>query len=133
MKKVKFDNRLSIELQKKVPGIKLTPGQMEVMQLEGWLVDEHVCVQKPMPEHDANWRVSLYPWGHKIGFDFYTKADAVEYAKDVSSLGIDWNAIYAADNWTETDQYHLMLFQLRAIRAVYEAEGYFDSNSDDAS
>jgi hypothetical protein len=79
MKKVKFDNSQSIELQKALPGAELTPEQLSIMHIEGWLVDDHVCVQKPAG--DAGWRVSLYPWGDRISGEFYFKADAVEYAK----------------------------------------------------
>jgi hypothetical protein len=43
MKKVKFDNRQSIALQKALLGA--APEQIEVLQIDGWLVDDHVCVQ----------------------------------------------------------------------------------------
>jgi hypothetical protein len=65
MKRVKFDNSLSLQLaygDRKMP---------PVLKLEGWLVDSHVCVQMPNLEIGSGWRVSLYPWGHAISFDFY--------------------------------------------------------------
>jgi hypothetical protein len=76
MKKVKFDNSQSIALQQALPGATLTSEQLEPMKIEGWLVDNHVCVQKP----GANgFRcVSLYPWGDKISFEFFSKDDAIE-------------------------------------------------------
>jgi hypothetical protein len=84
MRKVKFDNSQSITLQKALPGVTLTPEQLRPMKIEGWLVDDHVCVQKPAEFSD--WCVSLYPWGDKISREFFSKADATEYAKDVSKL-----------------------------------------------
>ena len=75
MKKVKFDNSLSLELA--FAGRRMPP----ILILEGWLVDDHVCIQQPK-------RVSLYPWGHVLTFDFYAKSDAAEFAKDISKLGI---------------------------------------------
>jgi hypothetical protein len=76
MKRVKFDNRQSIALQSALPGVTLTPAQRSPMKLEGWLVDDHVCIQKP---GDRNaWCVSLYPWGEKISFEFF---NATEHAK----------------------------------------------------
>jgi hypothetical protein len=124
MKKVKFDNSGSISLHQAL-GETLTPDQSEVMKLEGWLVDDHVCVQRPIPKDDAGWRVSLYPWGHRISFDFFTKEDAAEYAKDVSKLGVDWAAIYSAENFTATEEYQSALMQLIALRDEYETNGYF--------
>jgi hypothetical protein len=132
MKKVKFDNSQSFALQQAL-GETVTPDQSEVMKLEGWLVDDHVCVQKPIPDDDAGWRVSLYPWGHKISFDFFTKEDAVEYAKDVSKLGVDWAAIYSAENFTETKDFQSALTRLIALRDLYEADGYFKSRDDEPS
>ena len=46
-KKVKFDNSQSIELQKALPGAELSSEQLTIMHIEGWLVDDHVSVQKP--------------------------------------------------------------------------------------
>jgi hypothetical protein len=93
MKKVQFDTRQSIALQKALPGVTLTPEQLEPMKIEGWLVDDHVCVQKPTGDN-GSWCVSLYPWGDKISPQFFSRDDATEYAKDVSKLGIDWKAGY---------------------------------------
>jgi hypothetical protein len=121
MKKVKFDNRQSIALQKALPGAEME--QLEVFQIEGWLVDDHVCVQKPAG--DASWQVSLYPWGDLISADFYTKADAVEYANDVSKFGVDWNAIYQPANYAKSALYRRALSQLKALRDRYEEGGYF--------
>ena len=98
MRKVRFNNRQSIELSRRL-GANLTADQSEVIQLEGWLVDNHVCVQKPISKIGAAWRVSLYPWGHVVSGDFYIKDDAIAYAKDLSALGIDWQALYDAANF----------------------------------
>ena len=89
MKKVKFDNSLSLELA--YAGQRMPP----ILILEGWLVDDHVCIQLPNLENGSDWRVSLYPWGHVLTFDFYTKSDATEFAKDISKLGIDWKFIHS--------------------------------------
>ena len=72
MKKVKFDNSLSLELA--FAGRRMPP----ILILEGWLVDDHVCIQQPNLEIGSDWRVSLYPWGHVLTFDFYTRADATD-------------------------------------------------------
>jgi hypothetical protein len=101
MKKVRFDNRQSIALQKALAGAALE--QIEVLQIEGWLIDDHVCVQKPGA--GAGWRVSLYPWGDLIGAEFYTKDDAIEYAKDVSKFGVDWDSIYRPENYAKSARY----------------------------
>ncbi|HMF69356.1 MAG TPA: hypothetical protein VK602_17305 [Phyllobacterium sp.] len=130
MKKVKFDNNQSIALQKALPGVALTPEQMEVMNLEGWLVDDHVCIQKPVPKINAGWRVSLYPWGDLISGDFYTKSDATEYAKDVSKLGIDWKAIHSPENYAKGDLHLQALAKLSALRDEYEADGYFEARDE---
>jgi hypothetical protein len=123
MRKVKFDNSQSIALQQALPGVTLTSEQLEPMKIEGWLVDDHVCVQKPGEYSD--WCVSLYPWGDKISFEFFSKADATEYAKDVSKLGIDWKTIYSPENYVKSDLYLRALAQIVALRDVYEAGGYF--------
>jgi len=123
MKKVKFDTSQSIAMQKALPGATLTPEQLEPSKIEGWLVDDHVCIQKP--GDGASWRVSLYPWGDRISGDFFTKADAMEYARDVSKLGIDWTAVYAPENYVKGDLYFRALIQLRALRDEYAAGGYF--------
>jgi hypothetical protein len=121
MKKVRFDNRQSIALQKALPGA--TPDQIDVLQIEGWLVDDHVCVQKP--GGGAGWRVSLHPWGDLISAEFYTKDDAIEYAKDVSKFGVDWNAVYQPANYAKSALYRRALSQLATLRDKYEAGGYF--------
>ena len=123
MKKVKFDNSQSIALHKALPGVTLTPEQMEPMKIEGWLVDDHVCVQEP--GNNVSWCISLYPWGDKISLEFFSKEDAIEYAKDVSKLGIDWKAIHSPENYAISDLYLLTLAQLNALRDEYEADGYF--------
>jgi hypothetical protein len=131
MKRVKFDNRQSIALQSALPGVTLTPGQRSPMKLEGWLVDDHVCIQKP---GDRNaWCVSLYPWGDKISFDFFTKDDATEYAKDVSKLGIDWTTMFLPENYVKSAAYMKALAQLHTLRDRYEADGYFKSRDDEPS
>jgi hypothetical protein len=122
MKKVKFDNSQSIALQKAL-GAKLTPEQLEPVKIEGWLLGDHVCVQKPVS--DSGWRVSLYPWGDKISLDFFSKADAIDYAKDVNALKIDWAAIYAPENYVRSELYFSALAKLIAVRDQYEADGYF--------
>ena len=123
MKKVKFDTSQSIALHKALPGVTLTPEQVQPMKIEGWLVDDHVCVQKP--GNNVSWCVSLYPWGDKISLEFFSKDDAIEYAKDVCKLGIDWNAIHSPENYAISDLYLLTLAQLNALRDEYEADGYF--------
>jgi hypothetical protein len=123
MKKVKFDTSRSIAMQKALPGVTLTPEQLQPSEIEGWLVDDHVCVQRP--GDGASWRVSLYPWGDKISGDFFTKADATEYAKDVSKLGIDWKAVFLPKNYGISDLHFQVLAQLCALRDEYAAEGYF--------
>jgi hypothetical protein len=124
MRKVKFDDSQSIALQKALPDVTLTPEQQKPTKIEGWLVDDHVCVQKPVGG-DGSWRVSLYPWGHKISYDFFSKADATEYAEEVSKLGIDWNAVYSPENFVKSELYWQALAQLVVLRDVYEAGGYF--------
>jgi hypothetical protein len=128
MKKVKFDTSQSIALQKALPGVTLTPEQLEPMKIEGWLVDVHVCVHKPAG--DNGWRVSLYPWGDRISLDFFSKDDAIEYAKDVGKLGIDWKAVYLPENYAKSDLHSKALAQLNALRDKYEADGYFKSGDD---
>jgi hypothetical protein len=123
MRKVKFDNGQSIALQEALLGA--AAEQTEVVQIEGWLVDDHVCVHKPVGE--VGWRVSLYPWGDLISEDFYSKADAVEYAKDVSKFGMDWDAIYRPENYGKSAIHRKALTQLRALRDEYETGGYFKS------
>jgi hypothetical protein len=122
MKKVTFDNRQSIALQIGL-GQNLSPEQSEPMKIDGWLVDEHVCVQKPSSA--SGWRVSLYPWGDKISFDFFSKADAIDYAKQVSALGIDWTTICRPENYYRSDVYFDSLEQLIVLRDQYEADGLF--------
>jgi hypothetical protein len=122
--KVKFDTSQSIAREKALPGVTLTPEQLEPMKIEGWLVDDHVCVQMPAGDN-GSWCVSLYPWGDKISFEFFSKDDAIEYAKDVSKLGIDWEEIYSPVNFAMSDLYLLALAQLKALRDQYEADGYF--------
>jgi hypothetical protein len=124
MKKVQFDTRQSIALQKALPGVTLTPEQLEPMKIEGWLVDDHVCVQKPTGDN-GSWCVSLYPWGDKISPQFFSRDDATEYAKDVSKLSIDWKAVYTPENYVKSDLYLQALAQLHALRDIYEADGYF--------
>ena len=119
MKKVKFDNSLS--LQQAFAGRRMPP----IVMLEGWLVDDHVCIQKPNLENGSDWRVSVYPWGHLLSLDFYTKADATEFAKDVSKLGIDWEFIYSSKPIGRSPEYKRALAQIRALRNRYEADGFF--------
>jgi hypothetical protein len=64
-------------------------------------------------------------------FDFFTKEDAVEYAKDVSKLSIDWAATYSAEKFTETKECRSALTRLIALRDLYEADGYFKSRDDE--
>jgi hypothetical protein len=87
------------------------------------LIGGHICVQKPFP--DSGWRVSLYPWGDKISYDFFGKADAIEYAKDVEALKIDWRAVYAAENYVRSEPYFSSLAMLIEVRDRYEADGFF--------
>jgi hypothetical protein len=121
MKKVKFDNGLS--LRQAFVG-RQTPS---VLSLEGWLVDDHVCIQKPNLENESDWCVSLYPWGHLLSFDFYTKSDATEFAVDISKLGIDWEAVYSSVSIGRSPDYKRALAQIRALRDRYEADGFFKS------
>jgi hypothetical protein len=124
MKKVQFDTSQSIAMHR-ASGETVAPDEREPMAIEGWLVDDHVCVQMPIAQDDAGWRVSLYPWGYKISFDFFSKADAIEYAEDVSKLGIDWVAIYSVENFTETSVFRAALAQIIELRDAYDADGYF--------
>ena len=123
MKKVKFDNSQSIALHKALPGVTLTPEQMEPMKIEGWLVDDHVCVQKP--GNNVSWCISLYPWGDKISLEFFSKEDAIEYAKDVSKLGIDWKAIHSPENYAISDLYLLALAQLKCLARRVRGRWFF--------
>ena len=52
----------------------------------GGLVCDHDCVQQPNLENGSDWRVSLYPWGHVLTFDFYTKSDATDGRSDFNGL-----------------------------------------------
>jgi hypothetical protein len=128
MQKVKFDNSQSIALQSALPGVTLTPAQRNPMKLEGWLVDDHVCIQKAGDR--SGWCVSLYPWGDKISLEFFAKDDATEYAKDVSKLGIDWITIYLPENYVKSAAYGEALAQLHVLRDRYEADGYFKPRDD---
>ena len=119
MKKVKFDNSLSLELA--YAGRRMPP----ILMLEGWLVDDHVCIQQPNLENGSDWRVSLYPWGHLLTLDFYTRSDATEFAKDISKLGIDWKFIYSVKPIGRSPEYKWALAQIRALRNQYEADGFF--------
>jgi hypothetical protein len=122
MRKVKFDNSQSIALQKAL-GVSLTSEQMKPMKIEGWLVGDHVCIQNPL--QDGGWRVSLYPWGDKISLDFFSKDDAIEYAKDVNALGATGSPFTRTENYVRSELYFSSLAKLIAIRDRYEAEGYF--------
>jgi hypothetical protein len=64
-------------------------------------------------------------WGDLISADFYTKADAIEYAKDVSKFGVDWDDIYQPKNYAKSALYRRALSQLAALRDKYEAGGFF--------
>jgi hypothetical protein len=101
----------------------------EISQLEGWLVDEHVCVQKPDPERDWGWRVSLYPWGLRLSEDFYAWPDAEEYAQEISRLGIDWPSIYASEDFGESPEFKNARAKITEIRDRYEAQGFFRTAS----
>ena len=120
MKKVKFDNSLS--LRQAFAGRQMPP----ILILEGWLVDDHVCVQKPNLENGSDWRVSLYPWGHVLSFDFYTKSDATEFAKDVCELRIDWKFIHSSTPIGRSPEYKRALAQIRALRNQYEADRHVE-------
>jgi hypothetical protein len=124
MKKVKFDNAQAIALHQSL-GKPLTSDQAKPVKLEGWLVDDHLCVQKPLPKSDADWRVSLYPWGDLIVSEFFTKADATAFAEDVSALELDWERVRSAG--VEDESYQLAIMQVRAIRGKYEVEGLMKS------
>jgi hypothetical protein len=70
-------------------------------------------------------RLSL-PWGHVVSGDFYTKDDAIEYARDLSALGIDWPKLYdEAKNFGETPGYKRELARLIELHHRYAAEGFF--------
>jgi hypothetical protein len=75
-------------------------------------VDGHVCVQTPDPGRDWGWRVSPYPRGLRLSEDFYAKADAEEFAREVSRLGIEWRSIYASENFGETTEFKEALAKL---------------------
>jgi hypothetical protein len=102
-------------------GRNFTADQAKPTKLEGWLVDDHVCVQKPAPGSDGGWRVSLYPWGDLIASEFFTKEDATSFAKDVSALGIDWARIRSAG--IADEEYQSAIILVGGIRATYEADG----------
>jgi hypothetical protein len=125
MKKVKFDNAQAIALHQSL-GKNLTSDEAKVMKLEGWLVDDHLCVQKPTPKSDVGWRVSLYPWGDLIASEFFTKDDATSFAKDISALEIDWESIRSAG--MEAEEYQRAIELVRGIRALYEADGLMKSS-----
>jgi len=91
----------------------------------GGLVCDHDCVQQPNLEYGSDWRVSLYPWGHVLSFDFYTKSDATEFAKDVCKLRIDWKFIHSSTPIGRSPEYKRALAQIRALRNQYEADGFF--------
>jgi hypothetical protein len=118
MKKVKFNDAPTLAA--------FGDNRSDVLPLEGWLVDEHVCVQTPDPGRDWGWRVSLYPWGLRLSEDFYAKADAEEFAREVSRLGIDWCSIYASENFGETTEFKEALAKLTEMRDRYDAQGYFE-------
>ena len=86
----------------------------------------HVCVQKPNLENGSDWRVSLYPWGHVLSFDFYTKSDATEFAKDVCKLRIDWKFIHSSTPIGRSPEYKRALAQIRALRNQYEADRHVE-------
>jgi hypothetical protein len=119
MKKVRFDDAPTLAAFKE--------DLSEIIPLEGWLVDEHVCVQKPDPERDWGWRVSLYPWGLRLSEDFYARADAEEYAKEISRLGIDWRSIYASEDLGESAEFKDARAKITEIRDRYDAQGFFKS------
>jgi hypothetical protein len=124
MKKVKFDNSQSIAFRMTLPGLAPMLVQLKPMKLEGWLVDEHVCVQKPAGKN-GGWCVSLYLWGDMISLDFVCKDDATEYAQDVSKMEIDWKTIYRPENYGTGDLYSRAIKALNALAGVYRAAGYF--------
>jgi hypothetical protein len=102
----------------------------ETIRLEGWLVDEHVCIQKPDRKREWGWRVSLYPWGLRLSEDFYARADAEEYAREVSALGIDWRSIYAQENFGESPEFEVAHTKISEIRNRYESQGFFKTRID---
>jgi hypothetical protein len=57
--------------------------------------------------------------------EFYTKDDAIEYAKDVSKFGVDWAAVYRPENYAKSGRYRQTLSKLQVLRDEYEAGGYF--------
>ena len=109
MKKVKI-RQLVFSLELAYAGQRMPP----ILILEGWLVDDHVCVQQPNLENGSDWRVSLYPWGHVLTFDFYTKSDATEFAKDVCKLRIDWKFIHSSTPIGRSPEYKRALAQIKS-------------------
>jgi hypothetical protein len=119
MKKVHFDTSSSIAFQLRL-GRDLPQEQRVPAKLEGWLVDDHICVQKPDEENGA-WCLPLYPWGDKISEDFFAKADAVACAQDLSKLQVPWEWMHSVDEITP--EYSEWADKCRQILDRYRADG----------
>ena len=88
--------------------------------MEGWLVDDHICIRKPKTDNEG-WRLSLYPWGDRISAGFFAKDDAIACAKENSALNIPWARMHALDAISAEYVDHVM--RVRKILEVYEADG----------
>lgn len=119
IKKVRFDTSGSIALHLKL-GRKLTPEQRKPIELEGWLVGDHICVQKLTAEYKG-YCLSLYPWGDRLTAEFFAKADAVACAKDIDALRIPWEHMRTLD--PSSSEYGDLLVKVRFILASYEIDG----------
>jgi hypothetical protein len=104
MKKVRFDTSGAIAFQLKL-GRDLPPDERKPMKLEGWLVDDHLCVRKTKHE---GWCLSLYPWGDRITAGFFTKDDVVACAKDIHALHVPWAQMHKIDAITSNYIDHVM-------------------------
>jgi hypothetical protein len=121
MKKVRFDTSGAIAFQLKL-GRDLPPGERKPMKLEGWLVDDHLCVRKTKNE---GWCLTLYPWGDRITAGFFTKDDAVACAKEIHALDVPWSRMHNVDAISSSYVDHVM--KVRAILEIYRADGLLEA------
>lgn len=120
MKKVSFDTSASVALHVKL-GQEFTPEQSKPVKREGWLIGDHVCVQKPRGD-DEGWCLSLYPWGDRLTTEFFAKADAVACAKEIAALDLPWKHLRSLD--PRSSEYGHYIVWVRLILASYEVEGF---------
>jgi hypothetical protein len=82
MKWITFDPSGAIAFQSKL-GRDLPLDERKPMKLEGWLVDDHLCVRKTKNE---GWCQSLYPWDDLISADFFAKDEVITCVREISAL-----------------------------------------------